>query len=735
MSKRRSRDPRGRESTTGRTRPEDDPRARPSGGGRPDKHARERRVAALDDSGDGGFALVEDDEDDSDTGAEPLPRAEPRRSSEGRSGGGRVSSGGRVSATGKARREGDDEDRRERRRSDDDEGRRERKRTREKRRGAAYLPEPGQPPSKDPAARDVRRVVGQLRGKCGACGFRRLCAFAPVKLHIDRRRDKRLPHRHQAVLRAGLKELSKIEGDWESALVSMLAGPEKDALLAGCLIYELWRKRPEKVRRLTDYTADRCGVDELKAAIGDDASREEEAGLRPGQGIDPDRLLTRAFRSQVLRAISFFQQDEVLGGLQDLLVLDADDEGRLVQAEAVAVLSFLIGRKMSPEKWVGSLEKDAQGPFRATFAYRAPGHGGLDLFFPYRRGKRRSYLYYRRDPEGGARLSSVDKVRIDSLLHRIFLVFEGDALKTHRVFKELCRHINVRAGHYNANHVLAGFERLDRDDLLLLGVYAPALARAVGHFLGIEGYHLLIKLLYELRSESGRRGEPRVPAHEKVVLARERWEEVVREVGPDTIKAVFSVLFRLNASYKKRIYTTPTYLKIGEVAYLLTALAGWNPKGLEIELKQGRKALAFVAYGLQPPGRWSRIRVGKLRRAYERILDRSDGREEIWRACEQGMRYAAAVHGYESFEELEAVAASADWEPPAPESTRLPANIQADQEDFSEYADEDSLEEEEEEDVESSEDLSEDDDVMVVIEDDDMDEAGRLRSQRSPRQR
>lgn len=607
------------------------------------------------------------------------------------------------------------------------EEKRRKKRTRRKF-AVHYLPEPGSPPSRDPVTRDVRGIVGKLRQKCGACGFRRVCAFAPVKLHIDRRKDKRLPHRHQPVLRKGLKELSKLEGDWEAALVGMLAGTEKDALLAGCLLYELYRKKPRKIMHLIEYTADRCDVDGLKAEVAEGTSKDS-ALLRPGEGIDPDRMVTRAFRSQMLRMISFFREKDVLGSMQDLLVLDADDEGRLVQAEAVAVLAFLIGRKMSPSAWIGGLEKDAPGPFRATFAYRDPGHGGLDLFFPYRRGKRRSYLYYRRSPDGGERFSSVDKVRIDSLLHRMFLVFGGDGLKTHRIFKELCRHINVRAGEYNANHVLAGFERLDRDDLLLLGVYAPALARAVGHFLGLAGYHHLIKFLYELRSESGRRGEARVPAHEKVLQNRERWEDLVEELGPEMIKDVFSVLFRLNASYRRRIYTTPTYLKIGEVAYLLTAMSGWNTKGLELELKQGRKPLAFVAYGLQPPGKWSKIRVGKLRRAYERLLDRSGADDAIERACEQGMRYMAALHGQEGFDRLEQAAGGADWEPPEPRSARLPSQIEADEEDFSEYADEDSYEDEEEYDDEGS-DISAEDDVMIVIEDENLYEDGRLRTQR-----
>ncbi|MBL4846406.1 MAG: hypothetical protein JKY65_12835 [Planctomycetes bacterium] len=635
---------------------------------------------------DDGFALVDDDDD------EPAPKSRRKRKSEG-------------------------EERSKRRRK--------------KGRSPEYLPPAGEPPRRDPTTRQVRQIVGRLRQECSLCGYRRVCAFAPVKLQIERRRDRKLRHRALPLLKKGLKELSEVEGDWESALVAMLAGSEKDALLAGCLISELHRKKPKRVLELMDYAAERCRVDDLKAEVGEATHSRESGALQPGDGIDPDRLLRQMFRGQLLRMISFFADADVLSGMQELLVLDADEEGRLVQAEAVAVLSLLIGRQMNPNRWVKGLAKDAAGPFRATFAYRAPDHGGLDLFFPYRRGKRRSYLYYRRGPDGSERLSSVDKVRIDSLLHRIFLVFEGDASKTHRVFKELCRHINVRAGEYNANHVLEGFQRLDRDDLLLLGVYAPALARAVGHFLGIEGYHKLIKFLYELRSESGRRGDRKVAAHEKVVQERERWLDLVDEIGADMVKNVFSVLFRLNSSYKRRIYTTPTYLKIGEVAYLLTALSGWNPKGLQQELKQGRKALAFVAYGLQPPGRHSKARVGKIRRAYERLLDVSSVGDELQRAFEQGMRYMGALHGYNDFDGLEAAAAGSDWEPPEAREAHVPSQIEAADEDFSEFADESMDDSAEDWDPEASD----DDEMLIVVDDDQTNDDGSLRSQRLPNRR
>lgn len=592
----------------------------------------------------------------------------------------------------------------------------------ERPRGPEYLPRAGAPPPRDPLQADVRRVVTELRELCGACAYRRICAFAPVKLQIERRAKHGAEHRHQPVLRRGLQRLEKLGGEWEAALVRQLAGREKDALLAACLLAERWRKHPKGARRLIEYTAERCDVDRLKAELAETPSRET-VGLQPGQGIDPAALQERAFRGQVLRLGAFFADPDVLGALQEILVLGPDDDGRLDQNEAVAVLALLIGRKMPAERWIKGLEKDAKGPFRATFASRDPGNGGLDLFFPYRRGKRRSYLYYRREADGSERVSSVDKVRIDSLLHRLFVVFHSDEMKTHRVFKELCRHVNVRAGRYNVDHVLAGFNRLDRDDLLLLGIYAPALARAVGHFLGIAGYHRLIKFLYALRSESGRRGEEKVTAHEKVIQNEPTWNGLVAELGPDLIKSVFTVLFRLNASYKRRPYTTPTYLKIGEVAYLLTALAGWNPKGLELELKQGKKPLAFVAYGLQPPGKWSRVRVGKLHRAHDRALDGSD--EALTRAVEQGMRYMALRHGKEDFAALERAAADEDWEPPARPVTPPREKIEASGEDFSEYEDS------RDSDLAEFEEAA---DLFVVVEDHQTDEQGRLRTQRMPRQ-
>ena len=602
-------------------------------------------------------------------------------------------------------------------------------------RGPEWLPRDGRPAPVDQVGREVRRVVGELREGCSACPYRRLCVFAPVKLQIDMASNKGARHGHVAFLKKGLARLSEVGGDWKGALVGMFTGREKDALLAGCLLAEVWRKEPARLRDLVEYTHERCEVERLKQELVDDEappSTESGAGSAsarlPAQpsGVDPKRLAERMFRGQVIRAASFLGDEEALRAMQTLLVLDRDEENRLAQYEAVGALALLIGRRLSGSKWIGSLERDASSPFRATFACRDPGNGAIDVFFPYRRGKRRTYLYLRRDRGGQEYLSSIDKVRVDSLLYRIFIVFESDESKTHRVFKELCRHLNVRAGQYNANHVLEGFQRLKRDDLLLLAIYAPALARAVGHYLEVPDLHLLVKFLYQLRSESGRKGERHVPAHEKVVASREEWQELVDQLGPEMIKEVYSVLFRLNSSYKRRVYTTPTYLKTGEVAYLLTALAGWNPKGLEIELKQGKKPLAFVAYGLQPPGKWSQIRVGKLQRARDRAGEA--GREDIVKAADQGMHYMAVLHGFKSFAELAAAAAKEGWVPPERFASRVDVPLAKSEDEFTEYPEQD--EGSNEAGLEGS-----DDELLMVVEDDQTDEQGRLLSRRHRRAR
>ena len=593
-------------------------------------------------------------------------------------------------------------------------------------RDPGWLPRDGRPAPLDATAREVRRIVGELREGCSGCPYRRVCVFAPVKLQIELQDSSAARHGHAKFLRQGLARLSEVGGDWRGALVGIFTGREKDALLAGCLLSETWRKDTTGLHRLIEYTHERCEVERLKQELAD---REPPSGPPSDEqalpGVDPRQLAERMFRGQVIRAASFLKDEEALRAMQTLLVLDHDEEQRLFQYEAVGALGLLIGRRLSGTKWIQSLERDASSPFRATFACRDPGNGAIDVFFPYRRGKRRSYLYLRRDRGGKEYLSSIDKVRIDSLLYRVFLVFDSDEGKTHRVFKELCRHLNVRAGRYNVNHVLEGFQRLKRDDLLLLAIYAPALARAVGHYLGLPDLHLLVKFLYQLRSESGRRGERHVPAHAKVVETREEWAQLVEDLGPDMIKEVFTLLFRLNSSYKKRVYTTPTYLKTGEVAYLLTALAGWNPKGLEIELKQGKKPLAYVAYGLQRPGKWSQIRVGKLARARERMNDA--GRDELVKAAEQGMHYMAVLHGYRSFEELERAASGADWSPPERFPSKLDVPLAKSEDEFSEYQDDGESGE-----VEAPTEGS-DDELLMVVEDDQTDENGRLLTRRHDR--
>ena len=238
--------------------------------------------------------------------------------------------------------------------------------------GVDHLPRAGTRQRGDKLSQDVRQVVRELRDHCGQCAYRRVCAFGPVKFQAER--GKRGPrHRHAEILKKGLNTVARLGDDWENALVALLGEREKDALLAACMLAVAWRKRPEKILELIEYAVLRCDVDSLKANALEVSSRDD-MGLAPGDGIDPEELQCRMFRGQVLRLASFSGDEQVLKSMQDLLVLDADDEGRLFQYEAVGVLGILIGRKLPGQKWIKSLEKDISGPFRATFAARDPGN-------------------------------------------------------------------------------------------------------------------------------------------------------------------------------------------------------------------------------------------------------------------------------------------------------------------------------------------------------------------------
>jgi hypothetical protein len=182
----------------------------------------------------------------------------------------------------------------------------------------------------------------------------------------------------------------------------------------------------------------------------------------------------------------------------------------------------------------------------------------------------------------------------------------------------------------------------------------------VGHFLNIPEYHILVKTLYKMRVESGRRSGKRVEAWQKVYAARKEWAETVELVGVDVVRELFGLLFRLNTVYRRTIYTTDTYIKLGEAAYLLTALSGWNARGLDMEIATTKKAIGLIAYGFQPPDKWSALRVKKFARAKERIQADS----ELLRAVDVGMKVMARLHGYRDFSMLTTGVGPEEWSGP-----------------------------------------------------------------------
>lgn len=512
--------------------------------------------------------------------------------------------------------------------------------------GEEYLSEVGLPIRlKTESDRRARQVFAELREACRACSYRRICSFAPVALHAQRTTEPKAKHVHSRILRFGLKKLLKCGDDWYVTLLNLMVERPRDGHLAGCLLAEAWRQYPDRMADLLDVVKERAAPLMTHRPTIDDEGHARK--LAPGQGVDPRMLVAQSFRGQLVRAASFLEDEELFHSIHEYLEFIPDEEGRLHQHEIVAALTLFITDDCSAQDWIEELEERSPEAFRATFAWKLFEEDVIAMFFPYRRGNKRSYLYVIRNDEGREFITSIDKQPISEVLDNLFAVFDDDERKTYRIFKEICRHINVRAGKYNADLILEGFGRLKREDLFLLAIYAPSLARAVSHFLELNRFDLLIKFLYRLRSDSGRRGETVVEAHEKIFNQREEWAEIRDIVGDSVCREFFKILFRLNASYKQRVYTTNTFIKLGEAAYLLTALSGWNPRGLDMELKS-RKALAYIAYGLQPPDRWSAIRARKFGRVMERLEDD----EELWRSVETGARYMAELHEYPSFDAL-----------------------------------------------------------------------------------
>ncbi len=553
----------------------------------------------------------------------------------------------------------------------------------------------------DPAAlRAAREVIAENREACSLCSYRKICVYAPASLESDVRSKRRKLHPHVQTLRSAVGKLEDASRGWRIGLVKMLAGREKDALLAGCLLAIGCEDDPEFMRRLLEHADDQyskildksgtVAAPPRKIRPGDDAP--------PPLAMAPEALAGRMLRAQSIRAAAIVRERETIAKVRDRVRLEADEEGRLGAYEAAALLKMLLFDNKPTAAWVEECEARDREIFLSTFAVRdnslppkrsAPeeeaaqkkkaktkakgatssdddessGDGAdegavaadydpetlaADVVFPYTRGRRRTYLYLRRQANGYSRVTSIDKIRVDSLLKRIFLIFASDEAKTTRVFKEVCRHINVRAGKYSADQVLDGFDSLDREELLVLGLYAPSLARAVGAYLEIDGFDEIVKFLYRARAESGRRGGDKIPAHQKVFETREELETLRERLGDDVIKDFFKIIFRLNASYVAAPHTANTYYKLGEVAYLMTVVAGWNSKGLELTLRD-TKPLGFIAYGMQPKSKAPEHRWRQLKRSRVRHKDRDD----VQAAIDIGMRYMAIIHGCDDADEFE----------------------------------------------------------------------------------
>jgi hypothetical protein len=144
--------------------------------------------------------------------------------------------------------------------------------------------------------------------------------------------------------------------------------------------------------------------------------------------------------------------------------------------------------------------------------------------------------------------------------------------------------------------------------------------------------------------------------------------------GKEPFAQLCRAVFRIAESYRAGPASSDLIYKIGEVAYLLTAVQGFNAKGLELSLS-GRNPLAFIAYGLQPVApkesgalayRYRRLSEARARLAATNGNGKAhDANVDLVWAIDQGLAYMAATHGFETVEALAKAAAAA----PAPSSS------------------------------------------------------------------
>jgi hypothetical protein len=391
---------------------------------------------------------------------------------------------------------------------------------------------------------------------------------------------ERRSHPHGRTLELFLARLRKASEAPERELMAAMGGEDEGlALVSGCLLAVANQQEPQKLRVLL------------------------ESINRRTQKTEAARRLS-SFEEQLQRAALLAQDPGVPSLLRAPYRLRRPDR-ELTAYEALRLIARLIAGENPAVWWMEGVHPDDRPAFEASFLVRdrtpgddsSAGPGSIDAFFSARAGGRSAVFYYRRD--GASRkqaLVPAEGVRADSLLRRMFKAFDTDARKTHRLFAKLCRGLNNGYKSLDKKMLWEGLKALEREDLVVLALYAPRLAKFVEKRAQFPGLYRLVKFLHRNVAED----EDAIPAHAKVFEHRAHVGTILELYGKEPFLRLCRYLFRVAEAYREGPASADLIYKIGEVAYLLTAVQAFNPRGLEIALS-GTNPLAFTAYGLQPP--------------------------------------------------------------------------------------------------------------------------------------
>ncbi len=509
---------------------------------------------------------------------------------------------------------------------------------------------PGGPAGGAPA--EARRAIAAAREACGGCPYFAVCPLAPLFLQAEAPPGGRKAHPHGRSLELYLERLRRVSDNHERDLLAAMNGEDEGlGLVAGCLLATEHWGETKRLRRL---------LEAMNAKF--------PPGRRGGEG----RLLTQ-LEEQLQRAAAISQDPAVPPLLRGSFRLRRPDR-EVTAYEAVRLVARLLAGETAARWWMEAVHEEDRAAFEASFALRDKaagdeshsGGGGLDLFFSARSGPRSLVFYYRRDGATGKQaLVPVEGVRADSLLKRMFKVFDTDRKKTHRLFAKMCRGLNNGYKQLDKKLLWEGLKRLDREHLVVLALYAPRLAKFVEKRAEFPGLYRLVKFLHVNVADD----ENGIPAHVKVFERRAQVGTILEMYGKESFMNLCRTLFRIAEAYRPGPASADLIYKIGEVAYLLTAVEGFNPRGLEFSLA-GRNPLAFIGYGLQPAAqkegglahRYRRLFAARARIEAEALAP-PDGNgtavrvasgveashpdaRELLTAIDQGFAYMAVIHGH-----------------------------------------------------------------------------------------